>query len=46
MGGLDTRRLVHKDLEPEYNVLSITTVTTPHRGSPIAAWFESLGEWQ
>ncbi|KAF8430426.1 Alpha/Beta hydrolase protein [Boletus edulis BED1] len=42
MGGLDARRLVHKDPKPEYNVLSITTVSTPHRGSPVSAWSESL----
>jgi triacylglycerol esterase/lipase EstA (alpha/beta hydrolase family) len=43
MGGLDARRLVHKDPKPEYKVLSITTVSTPHHGSPVAAWSESLG---
>ncbi|KAI5995744.1 Alpha/Beta hydrolase protein [Pisolithus orientalis] len=42
MGGLDARRLVHFS-GLRYNVLSITTVSTPHYGSPIASLSESLG---
>ncbi|KAI9461135.1 Alpha/Beta hydrolase protein [Boletus coccyginus] len=37
MGGLDARRLVHFS-ELRYKVLSITTVSTPHHGTPIASW--------
>lgn len=44
MGGLDARRLVYKNRN--FKILSITTVATPHRGSPMAAWSESLSEWQ
>ena len=43
MGGLDARRLVHFP-NLKYKVLSITTVSTPHYGSPIADWSNSLGE--
>ena len=40
MGGLDCRALVHlRDLE--FEVLSITTVGTPHRGSPYADTFDN-----
>jgi triacylglycerol lipase len=35
MGGLDSRRLVHFP-GLRFKVLSITTVGTPHRGSPVA----------
>lgn len=42
MGGLDARRLVHMP-DLRYNVLSITTISTPHRGSPIASLSDSLG---
>jgi triacylglycerol lipase len=39
MGGLDCRYLIH-DLaqaeDPEFKVSSLTTVSTPHRGSPFA----------
>jgi triacylglycerol lipase len=37
MGGLDARYMVSR-LGMERNVLSLTTVGTPHRGSPIADW--------
>ncbi|KAI6156847.1 Alpha/Beta hydrolase protein [Pisolithus tinctorius] len=39
MGGLDARRLVHFS-GLGYNVLSITTVSTPHYGSPLASLSE------
>jgi hypothetical protein len=35
MGGLDCRRMVHT-CKGTYTVLSITTVSTPHYGSPFA----------
>src|SRR5205814_1408651 len=37
MGGLDARFMVAK-LGMETRVLSLTTVGTPHRGSPFADW--------
>lgn len=37
LGGLDARYLVSK-LGMEKRVLSVTTVGTPHRGSPVADW--------
>ena len=42
MGGLDARRMVH--MKREYKVLSITTVSTPHLGSPVGAWPASLSK--
>lgn len=45
MGGLDSRYLVSR-LDMSARVLSLTTLGTPHRGSPFADWglrrFESL----
>ncbi|EGC39332.1 hypothetical protein DICPUDRAFT_27048 [Dictyostelium purpureum] len=37
MGGLDARYLINK-LDQGRNVLSLTTLSTPHRGSYIAEW--------
>ncbi|KAJ5311136.1 hypothetical protein N7476_006996 [Penicillium atrosanguineum] len=35
MGGLDSRYMVSK-LQPQFKVLSLTTIATPHRGSYVA----------
>lgn len=37
MGGLDCRYLIH-NLDPQQRVRSLTTIATPHRGSPLAQW--------
>jgi triacylglycerol lipase len=37
MGGLDSRYLIH-NLDPQQRVHSLTTIATPHRGSPLAQW--------
>lgn len=44
MGGLDSRYLLKKLLKPSdpIQVASLTTLSTPHRGSPIADLFESI----
>jgi triacylglycerol lipase len=43
MGGLDGRYLI-AHLDPDRRVKSLTTVATPHRGSPLAQWMlESRG---
>jgi triacylglycerol lipase len=41
MGGLDCRYLIHqlyhnKDPNPEYKIVSLTTISTPHRGTTAA----------
>lgn len=53
MGGLDSRRLVCAQDEARrlglplvYEVLSVTTVSTPHRGSPAAECAKSVGKRQ
>jgi triacylglycerol lipase len=38
MGGLDARYLI-AHLDPDRRVKSLLTVSTPHRGSPLAQWF-------
>jgi triacylglycerol lipase len=38
MGGLDARYLI-SHLDPDRRVKSLLTVSTPHRGSPLAQWF-------
>ncbi|RKP27161.1 Alpha/Beta hydrolase protein [Syncephalis pseudoplumigaleata] len=38
MGGLDVRHLVTHLRPKEYRVRSLTTVSTPHRGSPFMDW--------
>lgn len=38
MGGLDARYLITY-LDPDRRVKSLLTVSTPHRGSPLARWF-------
>lgn len=37
-GGLDARYLISNIKPTEYNVVSLTTVCTPHRGSPFMDW--------
>ncbi len=37
MGGLDSRYLIHH-LDPMHRVRSLTTLVTPHHGSPLAEW--------
>lgn len=41
MGGLDCRYLISQ-LDPMHRVRSLTTVSTPHHGSPLATW--SIGK--
>ncbi|EGN98188.1 hypothetical protein SERLA73DRAFT_183099 [Serpula lacrymans var. lacrymans S7.3] len=38
MGGLDCRHLITHVKPTEYTPLSLTTVSTPHRGSPFMDW--------
>ncbi|KAJ9090584.1 putative alpha/beta-hydrolase [Entomophthora muscae] len=38
MGGLDGRYLISNIKNKSYKVLSLTTVATPHRGSPFMDW--------
>lgn len=38
MGGLDCRHLISNIKPTEYTPLSLTTVATPHRGSPFMDW--------
>ncbi len=37
MGGLDSRYVISK-LDPQQRIRSLTTVATPHQGSPLADW--------
>ncbi|KAG0938416.1 hypothetical protein G6F57_006863 [Rhizopus arrhizus] len=39
MGGLDCRHLLANNHNRPYHVQSLTTVCTPHRGSPVMDWF-------
>ncbi|RCI00839.1 hypothetical protein CU098_001457 [Rhizopus stolonifer] len=39
MGGLDCRHLLANNPKRAYNVQSLTTICTPHRGSPVMDWF-------
>lgn len=39
MGGLDCRHLLTHIRPQEYNPVSLTTLATPHRGSPFMAWW-------
>ncbi|KAI9480799.1 MAG: Alpha/Beta hydrolase protein [Benjaminiella poitrasii] len=39
MGGLDCRHLLATIKDRSYDVQSLTTVCTPHRGSPVMDWF-------
>ncbi|KAI8988891.1 Alpha/Beta hydrolase protein [Pilobolus umbonatus] len=39
MGGLDCRHLLANIPDRSYHVESLTTICTPHRGSPIMDWF-------
>ncbi|KAF9929214.1 hypothetical protein FBU30_001774 [Linnemannia zychae] len=39
MGGLDCRYLISHIHNKNYNVESLTTFSTPHRGSPMMDWF-------
>ncbi|KAF9009321.1 alpha/beta-hydrolase [Hymenopellis radicata] len=44
MGGLDCRHLITHVKPTEYTPLSLTTVSTPHRGSPFMDWCaENIG---
>src|SRR4051812_29924550 len=44
MGGLDARYMIRK-LDMEARVAALLTVTSPHRGSPVADWcIRNLGE--
>ncbi|KAL5519824.1 hypothetical protein ACEPAG_1484 [Sanghuangporus baumii] len=44
MGGLDCRHLITHVKPKEYNPVSLTTICTPHRGSPFMDWCkETLG---
>lgn len=38
MGGLDCRQLITHIRPQEYTPLSLTTIATPHRGSPFMDW--------
>ena len=40
MGGLDCRHLISHIKPTDYVPLSLTTVSTPHRGSPFMDWCE------
>ena len=42
MGGLDARHLITY-LDPDRRVKSLLTVSTPHRGSPLATWMLESG---
>ncbi|KAI6026913.1 Alpha/Beta hydrolase protein [Pisolithus microcarpus] len=42
MGGIDCRHLITHLTQRSFSVLSLTTVSTPHRGSPFANHFLSL----
>lgn len=37
MGGLDSRYLIH-NFDPLHRIRSLTTISTPHRGTPLAQW--------
>ncbi|KAI8888402.1 alpha/beta-hydrolase [Backusella circina FSU 941] len=39
MGGLDCRHLLANVKDRPYQVQSLTTICTPHRGSPVMDWF-------
>ncbi|KAI7816906.1 Alpha/Beta hydrolase protein [Gamsiella multidivaricata] len=39
MGGLDCRYLISHIHDKNYDVQSLTTLSTPHRGSPVMDWF-------
>ncbi|KAF9102493.1 hypothetical protein BGX29_004542 [Mortierella sp. GBA35] len=44
MGGLDCRYLISHLHDKNYDVKSLTTLSTPHRGSPVMDWFrDSIG---
>lgn len=43
MGGLDARYMLSKLLKPgDFRVASLTTLSTPHRGSPVADLFKHI----
>ncbi|KAK6463199.1 Alpha/Beta hydrolase protein [Scheffersomyces coipomensis] len=46
MGGLDSRYLIsklqNKGINKKYQVVSLTTISTPHRGSEVADFFDDL----
>ena len=41
MGGLDCRRLISCIKPEDYTPLSLTTIATPHRGSPFMDWCQA-----
>jgi hypothetical protein len=41
MGGLDCRHLISRIKPEDYTPLSLTTVATPHRGSPFMDWCQA-----
>ncbi|KAL7413433.1 Alpha/Beta hydrolase protein [Mrakia frigida] len=41
MGGLDARYLITHIKDRSYDVLSLTSIATPHRGSPVMDWFSA-----
>ncbi|KAG0290517.1 hypothetical protein BGZ97_006153 [Linnemannia gamsii] len=44
MGGLDCRYLISHIQDKNYDVKSLTTLSTPHRGSPVMDWLrDSIG---
>ncbi len=43
MGGLDCRHLISRIQPHEYAPLSLTSISTPHRGSPFMDWCEVSG---
>ena len=38
MGGLDSRHVICH-LDPKHKIQTLTTIATPHHGSPLAEWF-------
>lgn len=42
MGGLDCRQLISNIKPKEYTPLTLTTVSTPHRGSPFMDWLMEI----
>lgn len=45
MGGLDGRHLITHIRPKDYTPLSLTTIATPHRGSPFMDWCNVSRSW-
>ncbi|OAD00146.1 hypothetical protein MUCCIDRAFT_146813 [Mucor lusitanicus CBS 277.49] len=45
MGGLDCRYLISHIPDRPYKINSLTTISTPHRGSPVMDWFRDNVEF-